>query len=131
MTILVKTLVCEKGEIFAIMESRRVLLAHCRINVEIFENSQSVSVLGAQGYKVKTHYSMSLCCESPEATCDVDVDYLRSVDRFEVVADIQRLDGIFERVQFDSLIPANIDLHGDWTFDYIGSYEHVKKLLVF
>jgi len=34
-----------------------------------------------------------------------------------MIADIQRPDGVYERMHFDRLIPQEIDLDGEWKFE--------------
>lgn len=127
---LVKTLVCEKGELFGIINGRRILLAKCKPRLEIMENSQQVNSIGVQGYNVKKRYVTLVLCKEPQTTREVDVDFLRTVTRFEMSADVQRTDGIFENIVFDSILPDEIELDGNWKFQVIGQEDLAKKLLV-
>ena len=52
-----------------------------------------------------------------EYTRDVDEKFLRTVSQFELSADIQRVDGVFENIIFDGLYPVEIDLDIDWIFE--------------
>jgi len=130
MQVLIKTLKGENGELYAVIDGRRVLLAKCNLRVEVYEHSQKVNILGAQGYRVKKHNSALVICAVTETTRDVDVDYLQKISHFEVLGDFQREDGIFERVVFDSLSPVDIDLHGNWVFDVSGPAGIMQRLLI-
>lgn len=130
MRTLIKTLCAESGELYAVIDGRRILLAKCRPVVEVYEHTVTVPLLGAKSYGVKSYHSAIALCPDPETTRDVAADYFRGVTRFELSADIQRSDGIFERIRFD-LTPEEIDLCGTWRFGVDGSPEIINKLLLF
>ena len=125
---LIETLLLEDGELYGIVRGRRVLLARCEPKVEVYEHSTDVPVLGAQGYREKKRQIGMVLCPSPDTTRRVDEDFLRTVTRFEVSADIQREDGIFEKIRFDNLMPDEINLDGDWKFE-VGNNDIIKRLL--
>lgn len=129
MQTLIKTLCAESGELYAVIDGRRILLATCRPVVEVYEHTVAIPLLGAKSYGVKSYHSAIALCPDPETTRDVDADYLRSVTRFELSADIQRSDGIFERFRFD-LIPEDIVIGGTWRFEVNGSPDTINKLLL-
>lgn len=130
MQTLIKTLRAEKGELYAVIDERRILLAKCRPVVEVYEHTVTVPLLGAKSYGVKSHHSAIALCPDPETTREVDAEYLRSISRFELTTDIQRSDGIFERFRFDCLTPEDIVIGGTWRFDVSGSPESINKLLL-
>lgn len=129
MQTLIKTLCAENGELYAVTDGRRIQLAKCRPRLEIYEHTVAVPLLGAKSYGVKSYHSAIALCPDPETTREVDADYLRSISRFELSADIQRSDGIFERIRFDNLIPEEINLCGTWRFEVNGSPDIINKLL--
>ncbi len=126
---LIKTIYCERGELFCIIGSNRFLLARCEPKLEIYEHSTSIPILGKTSYGVKKFNAVLVLCEEPELTRAVDEEYLKKISRFELTADIQRTDGIFENVSFDNILPVEIYLDGDWTFEINGSSEIVKRML--
>jgi hypothetical protein len=128
MRTLIKTLSSENGEIYAVTDGRRVLLARCKPKIEIYEHSRAIGVLGSRDGRVKTHANAVVICPDPDATREIDADFLRAVSRFELIADIQRGDGVFERIVFDALAPDEIDLGGDWIFELVGSAGIIRKL---
>lgn len=130
MQALIKTLCAENGELYAVIDGRRILLAKCCPVVEVYEHTVTVPLLGAKSYRVKSYHSAIALCPDPETTREVDADYLRSISRFELSADIQRSDGIFERIRFD-LTPEEIDLCGTWRFEVNGPPAFINKLLSF
>ncbi len=54
---------------------------------------------------------------------------MQTVARFELSADMQRTDGVFENLIFDTLIPREIDLDGDWVFETAEQPDAFKKLI--
>jgi len=128
---LVKTLKAENSELFVIKGSQRLLLASCQVKLHVYEFSQKVTAIGTNGYQLKVNTSVVVECSDLETTRNVDADFLKDVSRFEVVTNIQRSDGVFERITFDNLHPFEIDLHGDWEFEVIEQYDLVKKLAAF
>ena len=58
----------------------------------------------------------------------MDEKFLRTVSQFELSADIQREDGVFENIVFDSLYPVEIDLDIDWIFE-TENQTLIRKLL--
>lgn len=131
MQILLKTLTGENGELFAIANDRRLLLAKCRPCIEIYEHSQKINTLGQLSGKIKTYHSSIVICSDRTMTREADADFLQQVSRFEFVGDFQREDGIFERIRFDNLAPDELDLCGDWKFSVIGQMDITNKLITF
>ncbi|MDE7299550.1 MAG: hypothetical protein K2N94_12095 [Lachnospiraceae bacterium] len=126
---LIKTLPFENGELYGIIEGRRILLAYCAPRAEIFEHLTNVPLLGVQEYRVKKHHVGIVLCPAPDTTRKIDAEFLRKVSRFELSADIQRMDGIIENIRFDRLTPEEIDLDGDWSFSVTEPSELLRKLL--
>lgn len=124
---LLLTLPCERGELFYISAGRCVLLANCTPCIKIYEHTSYVSATGGTGVK-HIHAALALCGE-PEFTRAVDVDFLKSIDSFDLSADIQRRDGIFEVFHFRNIQPRDIDLEGDWTFELNEKPDVLRKLL--
>ena len=122
---LIKTLPFESGELFGIVDGRRLLLARCCPKAELYECVTDVPVLGAHGYKIKQRTAGIVLCPSPDTV--VTEELLRRVSRFELFADVLRSDGVIENIRFDSLIPDEIDIDGDWVFE-INEYSLLKKL---
>lgn len=114
---LVKTLHFENGKLYATTQGRRILLAECRPKVEIYEHETDIPVLGRQSYMVKKRHISIVICSDMEYTRDADENFLRTVSQFELSADIQRVDGVFENIIFDGLYPVEIDLDIDWIFE--------------
>jgi hypothetical protein len=116
MKTLIKTLGAERGELFAVRNGQRVLLAEVKPLIRVYEHETSVPILGETRYTVKTRSFSLIICPGENTTQRVDLDFLREVRCFDLAADISRQNGEFERVLFNNLTPLEINLPGDWIF---------------
>jgi len=127
---LVNTLYLENGELYVTIGGRRVLLAECRPKIEIYEHLINVKSIGIQkSYNVKKRHVVLVLCADLDFTREVNEDFLQNVTKFELSADIQRTDGVFEKILFDNINPTEIDLDNDWIFEADEYQEIVKKLI--
>ena len=126
---LVKTITCGNGNLYSITGGRRILLATCRPRIEVTEKSVNVKSIGVNGFNVKKNYITRVLCGTPELTRELDMDFWNTVTSFGIETDIQRTDGIFEKIYFDNAIPREIDLDSDWVFEVTGQPGLAKKLL--
>lgn len=125
---LLKTILCEQGELYTITEGRRILLARCRPKLEILQQESSILVAG-RDYKVKKLHVVLALCAGLDFTRQVDSGFLQSVTRFELTADVQRMDGIFETLRFDRLMPDELELGGGWSFIVDMQPDEIRRLL--
>ena len=123
---LVKTLIGENGQLYTAQNGNRVLLANCIPQLEIYEEITPIPVKGMRGVVKKRHISLVLCGELMR---EVDANFFKNSMSFDLSADFQRTDGVFETLFFDALIPEEIDLDGDWTFLVLDNPELLKKAL--
>lgn len=126
---LIRTLFLERGELYVITNGRRVLLAHCEPEAHIYECSQNIKSVGMRTYGVKTCHMAIVLCSDMDFTREADEDFLKTVTRFELSSDIQRSDGVFEKITVENLAPDELDLNGKWTFEVIGQQELIRKLI--
>lgn len=125
---LLLTLPCEKGELYSMVDSRRVKLADCTPKIEIYEISSLVPILG-RSCKVKRYQAALVLCEDMDFTRRMDEKYLRTVSNFILSTEVQRKDGVFEVLNFSNLRPDDIEIGGTWTFEILESPERIKRLL--
>lgn len=126
---LLKTLHLENGELYATISNNRVLFANCKLKIEIYENVHNIRAVGINGYKVRKRNITIVLCNKMEFSRNVDIELFNKITRFELLADIQRKDGIFERLIFDDLIPNDLDLDGEWSFEVSQCSDIVNRLL--
>ena len=113
---LLKTIPLERGELYSTVNGKRHLLANCAPKLEIYENETQVAVLGRwQGIK-KTEYSIVICYDT-EFTRNIDNSYLKSISAFDLKAQVQRKDGVFEVVNFNNITPTSVWTDENWEFD--------------
>ena len=131
MKTLIKTLHIENGELYTVTDGRRILLSVCPLKIELYEIFANTPVLGVVGYEVKVSYNAEVSCNPVEFTRLVDVDFLKTVSRYEIVGAIQKESGEFERLIFDCIRLARFDLpRGIWAFD-VTDDNMIQKLLGF
>lgn len=126
---LVKTLIGANGRLYNVQNGNRTLLAQCVPKIEIYEEIAYIPALGSGTKVIKRHISLVLCGEL-ELTQKVDAEFFRTVTGFDLSADFQRTDGVFETLFFDALIPEELDLDGEWTFWLRDNPEVLKRLLM-
>lgn len=124
---LLLTLQCERGELFYIKAGRRILLANCTPVIDIYEHTSPVQAIG--GCDVKRIHAALVLCGNPEFTRPVDAAFLNGVDCYDLTADIQRKDGIFEAFHFRNIQPHSIEIGGEWRFALNEKPEFFRRLL--
>ena len=115
-TTLLKTIPLSGGKLYATTGGMRCLLASTVPVLEVYENETTVPVLGKGRQFKKRSYSLVLCKDS-EFTRGVDIEYLQSVTAFDLTAQVQRADGVFEVITFNNIEPESIQFDGDWVFN--------------
>lgn len=128
---LIKTLPGERGKLFGIVEGQRLMIAECRPKIELYEHLTPVGTIGAAKNAVKKTHAVVVLCVDREPVRDADGVFFNNVSRFELQCDLQRCDGVFEVLHFDTLAPISIDLDGDWSFEAVMQPEQVRKLIAF
>lgn len=124
---LLKTIQGENGELFALVDGNRVLLANCKSRFELFEERVDVPILGTS-CKVKSYKFVIVLCDELDYTREVSIDYLRKVRGFDLTTDIQRTDRVFEVVKLNNIIPTEIELDGQWSFEVTTNKELINKI---
>ena len=126
---LLRTVPLENGELYGIVGSRRILLANCQPKVEVYEHSTRVTSIGRHSYDVKSNHAVLVLCPDPETTREVNAEFLQTVSQFDLRAEIQREDGVFEVIMFENLYPNEIELGGDWEFELTDPEKIARKFL--
>ena len=111
-TTLLKTIPLSDGRLYATTGGMRCLLASTVPVLEVYENETTVPILGKGRQVKKRSYSLVLCKDS-EFTREVDLEYLQSVTAFDLTAQVQRADGVFEVITFNNIEPESIQSDGD------------------
>ena len=124
---LLLTIPCERGELFYISSGRRVLLASCEAELKIYEHTSRIQAIGGSG--VKRIYGVLALCETAELTRPVDDRFLSSVDGFDLSADIQCQNGVFEVFHFRNIQPEEINEGGNWIFSLNEKQELYRRLI--
>jgi hypothetical protein len=127
MKTLIKKLPCENGELYAMTDDRRILLARCEAEVRLYEVSRQVPILGRGKVITGREMAMLITFEhTPEAPP------LNSVSGFAFQGETRRSDGDFERLRFrDCLLTGELDLTrpGSCEFELRCSQDTLERLL--
>lgn len=78
---LLVTLLCENGELYSTIDSRRIKLADCTPKIEVYEMSSPVPNLG-RSCKVKQYQAALVLREDMDFTRHIDDKYLCAVSDF-------------------------------------------------
>lgn len=102
MVTLLNTITSEQGEVFALSHGRRILLAHCRPEISIYEEDMPVPDFRKPGDRVKQRrFTIGLHGEDTDDTHNPKYE----IERYEITADIRMNDGILERFYFHNISP--------------------------
>lgn len=126
-TTLLQTIPLSDGELYATTDNRRCLLSTTVPVLEVYEKEIAVPIMGRGRTVKKTAYSLILCKDN-EFTREVDNEYLKNITAFDLTAQAQREDGIFEVIRFNNLDLESIEPNGEWVFNAVLS-DRVRALL--
>ena len=126
-TTLLQTIPLSDGELYATTDNRRCLLSTTVPVLEVYEKEIAVPIMGRGRTVKKTAYSLILCKDN-EFTREVDNEYLKNITAFDLTAQAQREDGIFEVIRFNNLDLESIEPNGEWVFNTVLS-DRVRALL--
>ena len=126
-TTLLQTIPLSDGELYATTDNRRCLLSTTVPVHEVYEKEIAVPIMGRGRTVKKTAYSLILCKDN-EFTREVDNEYLKNITAFDLTAQAQREDGIFEVIRFNNLDLESIEPNGEWVFNAVLS-DRVRALL--
>lgn len=125
----VKRISGENGEIFAVLDGRRYLIARCQPSIELYERKHSVPVLGGRRCHTKTTHIGIVVCVDREAVKRLDLSQWSKATSFILSGDFERNDGAFEPLVFSEIIPLEQDLGEEvWEFELVGQPDIIRKL---
>lgn len=112
---LIRSISFENGTLYGTVEDRRLPLAGCDPVLELYEHTETVPILGT-GYRAKTYRVKLIICKNVEPTREITPDYIHKITQYDLTAEIQREDGIFQDVTFNNITLTEMD--GEtWTFE--------------
>ena len=125
MQTLIKTIQGKSGEIYGLTKGRRIPVAKCAFEIEVYKRETNTPILGVVGYEVKVRYD----AEVNGDMTDGDPKLLTEIPFFEIKGDLQRSDGTYEVFYFEHIQNLEIDtLNDTWSFN-ISDKETIKKLI--
>lgn len=125
---LIKTIYGEDSELYVTKSGRRIAIAKGTSIIEIYEHSNNINILGKTAPATKKMPALKILCNNFDFNRNLDDKYLSTVSGFDLKTDIQRTDGIFERIIFNSLSNPEIEEDSNLIFNF---YDNVviKKLI--
>lgn len=107
----------ENGELYGTIGTMRVWLFGCRSELEVRTKTYQLPARGTATYSVRNEsYCVALCYDTSE--CEIDVGDIKEITAYDLSAEFQRKDGVYETVVIRNLIPVDIDLaNGEWLFE--------------
>jgi hypothetical protein len=124
---LIRSVSFENGTLYGTVEGRRLPLAGCDPVLELYEHTSTVPILGT-GYKTKTWHVRLVLCKNMETTREITPDYLQRITQYDLTAEIQREDGVFQDIGFHNIRLTDIE-DGTWTFETETIPEALKTIL--
>ena len=124
-TTLLRKIPIERCELYCTVKGNRHLLARCEAEIDAYEEERAVPILGRSRAVKKIKYSLVLCDEL-EFTRNVEEEYLKYIETFDLKGQVQRPDGIFERVNLINLIPTERWSADMWEFSFEGTPDILK-----
>ena len=128
----VKTLKAENGELFALIDSRRIRLARCEAEVRLYTREVEVPVLG-RGRVITQREAVLLVTFEHKPECPTDEDFICSIARIEFQGEILQTDGSVERLVFDNcILDGELDLTeaGTCRFELRCTPHMIRRLMV-
>ena len=124
---LIKAIVGQDCEIYAISHHNRLMVGKATPNVEVYENSQKVPTIGNNQIQYKNTYFSIVICPNTDMDKAITEDILKDLKEFELLMYLPDKKGVL--VPFN-LYGVNVAELSDkqWIFD-ITDKETVNKLL--
>lgn len=127
-TTLIKSLTLDNPKLYVTVNGERRLFAECTAVIELYENRQTIAMLGAHNGVKKTYYA-KLICSDMDYMRDFDDDSLRSVSCFLMSSEVQRKDGVFEKLNIDNISLLEFEPDDDWVFELRLTTEFRAKIM--
>lgn len=127
METIIKTIPANNGSLYAICGTNRYLMAKCRAEIQIVEDSKAVPALGYGKVIAGRHALLMITFDHKDARA-IDAD---TIDRIGFQGDLLRKDGRYERMDFGCCeLDSDLDLAEDGTceFSIRCSPETIRKL---
>jgi len=127
---LIKTLQSKNGELYITTDCKRLLIACCRAEIELYEHSIDIPILG-KGKVTRERDAALLLTFEHRPELKTDEAYLQTISRFEFQGDILRSDDVYEPFTFyNCLLDSALDLTeaGSCRFELGCSPETLNKL---
>lgn len=128
MRTIIKKIKGENGKIYFVKKGERGLLAECDVYIDVIEEKIKIPCLGKCGGIVRKRKINIALCGEINFMREIGFEFFKDMPMFEICVDLQRLDGVFERINFDNISALDIDLDGEWKFEVMNDFKAEKYL---
>lgn len=125
---IIRDLECLEGRLFYLRNGQRRIYTDCDVDICIEEEKFDVPILNSRTTQYKTNRLIITFCEYDPAKVDSTVEFLRSVDGFDIEANIRRSGDKYEKIRFCNVFPDEVDNLGEWKF-IIDDPRMVKRIM--
>ena len=126
---LIKSITCENGKLYVIRDGRRLTLANCKFDLEIYQISYDIEIMNKKTYDVKDIKTVLAISYDRHFEEKVDIDYINSIEAFEAGFEMHIKDKEFLKFNIKELSPITVDLYEDiWSFE-LTNRDDIKKIL--
>lgn len=127
MTELIKTISGYSCDVYTITGSDRTQVGTATPQVEVYEQSTRVPILGAHGINYKRTYLSVVICPDPEMSDGITIDNIKRITSFDLVLKLRRNDGVIVPVNLLDVVDADIS-DDEWRFT-ITNPDSVKRIV--
>lgn len=125
----IKSITCEYGKLYAIRDGKRLTLANCKFDLEIYQISYDVEIMNKKSYDVKDIKTVLAISYDRNFEEKVDIDYINSIEAFEASFEIHIKDKEYIKFNIEELSPITVDLYEEeWIFE-LTNREDIDKIL--
>lgn len=125
----IATLHPENGEVFILSAGRRCKFAECSLRIDVVQRAITFKARNPKGYDVKRRYVSLVFCLGPKMAAGITDEAFQSAEGYEIYCEIERSDGIYEKIKMDKLLEESVDLYkNEWKFR-IEDTETIRKLI--
>lgn len=129
MRVLIREFKGENSELYLLIENRRIMFGKCEASVKIWNEETSVPIL-TKGVKVKNTHIVITVGENISCSGGQSVETLQKARSIELLTDLQRENGNYERVTIN-IQPNEIDMDtGTWECE-VQDFPTRQKLIEF
>lgn len=112
----IKTISCSNGTLFGAIGSQRRVLAECEPVIEVYRQSNPITVLGRTSHALKSYHIGIILCGGVSFAPGVDYSLIPRVSGYDMTTEVLLEGNILKQISLSELYPELIDPRGQWEF---------------